>query len=129
MFIHRDAAKQTNTPIANGQKKRERPFAPTRLAATRVPTRAAPPPSIAKTRDATCDRLEREPTTSSGDGIANAGGVPASSTAATLANKPVYDATLYIAWFQPLCRAPVGPSQARVKSEPIGTVCGRSTIH
>ena len=37
----------------------------------------------------------------------------ASSTAATLANKPVYDATLYIAWFQPLWRAPVN------KEEPV----------
>src|ERR1700688_1051271 len=113
MFAHTDAARQTNTPIAIGQKKRERPFAPTRLETARAPIRAAPPPSIAKMREATCDRLEREPTKSSGDGIANAGGVPRSRMAATLANndpffrKTVRDATLYIAWFLAALPGPV----------------------
>src|ERR1700686_4590694 len=113
MFAHTDAARQINTPIATGQKKRERPLAPTRLETARAPIRAAPPPSIAKMREATCERLEREPTTSSGDGIANAGGVPRSRTAATLAHNDrffrntVRVTTLYIAWFLAVLPGPV----------------------
>src|SRR5215471_4428805 len=48
----------------------------------RAPAMSAPPPSIAETSATTCDTLEIEPTTSSGEGMANAGGALSRKTAA-----------------------------------------------